>query len=214
MGGWINLGEAEQNIARYVADRRYAINRKKGVYDGKIGPQSNEATDIEGIGAEIAFCKSMNLYPDLTLDGHPPEDAVTHDGRRVDIKATKYKSGHLLAVVGKKNKPADVYALVIGTFPRYRIAGTARGEDLFKDENIKDFGYGNTYAMRQEDLEVELELRENTMYDLDDAISPPDGQLNTTKSDSDQDVKVIGYWGKNANPALVRMSDQLLNHSL
>jgi hypothetical protein len=125
------LNVAEQKLARFVAKQRYESARKQGVHDGKMGPQSNEDTDLEGIGAEIAYCKVNNVYPDLDVSDRkvfPVEDAVTRQGATVDVKSTKYQNGHLLAVMGKVDKKCDVYALVIGTFPSYRIAGVQTGK--------------------------------------------------------------------------------------
>jgi hypothetical protein len=149
---WVELNTTEQSLAKLLAKSRYEANRNSGVWNARIGPQSDETTDLEGIGAELAFCRIANVYPDLTIDSHPEEDALTHCGRRVDVKGTRYERGHLLAVLGKAGKAADIYVLVVGTFPRYRIAGMAYAEEVFKDENIKDFGYGPTYAVPQRNL--------------------------------------------------------------
>jgi hypothetical protein len=150
---WIELNEAEQKLARFLACKRHQANRDAGIENRRIGPQSDEQTDLEGIGAEIAFCKAHNVYPDMTLDSHPFEDAVTRQGKRVDIKSTRYQSGHLVAVLGKKEKnPPDIYALVIGVFPKYRIAGVIASGELLQDENIKDFGHGPTFAIGQNKL--------------------------------------------------------------
>ena len=66
-------------------------------------------TDLEGIGAELIYCKVNNLYPDLETDIYPlpEEDAITKQGLRVDVKSTKYPNGHLLAVLGKNNKKLE-----------------------------------------------------------------------------------------------------------
>jgi len=149
---WIELNEAEQRLSQFLAKSRYQANRQRGVKNKKIGPQSNEQTDLEGIGAEIAFCKAHNIYPDLQVNVFYNEDAITKDGCRVDIKATKYNNGHLIAVLGKQDKPPDAYALVIGEFPKYRIAGMITADDLLREERIKDFGYGPAFAAEQKDL--------------------------------------------------------------
>lgn len=151
----IKLNEAERRLAIYVAKKRYSNNRAKGRHDGKIGPQSNWETDLEGIAAEIAFCKHMNVYPDLEVDsdGELPDWDCAHPIMgRVDVKGTKYGHGRLLAVKSKSNHPADSYALMIGAFPSYKYVGWAKAADLFKDQNITNLGHGEGYAMTQENL--------------------------------------------------------------
>lgn len=149
---WIELSQAEQRLAKYLATMRYRNNRAAGVVDRKIGPQSNEETDLEGIGAELAFCKFSNIYPDLEVNHRPDFDALLPTGDSVDIKATKYQNGHLIAVRRKASKPPDLYALMVGQFPRYRCAGLIRASELLRDEMVKDFGYGESYAASQAQL--------------------------------------------------------------
>ena len=153
----IKLNPCEQKMAQYLARARYNNARNRGVENKKMGGQSDEATDLEGIGAEIAYCKAMNVYPDtetnLQADELPPEDAVTKQGCRVDVKCTKYRSGHLLAVLGKKNKKQpDVYVLVIGEFPVYRIVGQMSATELLQEKRIGNLGHGNGYMASQDEL--------------------------------------------------------------
>jgi len=148
----VTLNIAEQKLSTYLAAARYKSNRGKEVEDKKIGPQSTQATDLEGIGAEIGFCKLFNIYPDTQTEYIPAHDGTFHDGRTIDVKSTKYRNGHLIAVKTKKNNPADLYALMIGEMPNYKFAGFSTPEQLFRNENEKDFGYGMSYALTQEAL--------------------------------------------------------------
>lgn len=148
----VTLNECEQRMAHWLAKQRHAMNRQSGTQNQRVGPQSDEETDLEGIGAEIAFCRMMNVYPDLSLDGRPNHDAVFF-GSTVDVKATKYRNGHLLAVRGKVDKPAEIYALMVGEFPSYRFAGLMPSCSFLLPERIADFGYGQSYAASQSDLQ-------------------------------------------------------------
>jgi len=145
------LNEAEQKLARYLAKRRYEANRESGTPNKKVGPQSDEDTDLNGIGAEIAFCKMLNVYPDTDLNTRPIADALTKDGISCDVKCTKYQNGHLLAVDWKKDMSPDAYVLMVGEFPSYRCAGWIAANDLFALPQ-KDMGYGPTYAAPQSEL--------------------------------------------------------------
>lgn len=119
----VKLNTAEQKLAKYLAKTRFQENRSRGTVNSKIGKQSNWETDLEGIAAELAWCKINNVYPDMDTDHIPEIDAVTHCGYRIDIKTTKHEKGHLLAVSWKQQESIDFYCLMIGTFPEYRVAG-------------------------------------------------------------------------------------------
>ncbi len=147
----ITLNEIEIRLAKFVARKRYELAREKGRPNLKVGGQSNEATDLEGAAGEIAFCKVMNVYPNLVIGEIDEYDADIPFGT-VDVKTTKYRSGRLLAVRSKKMRQADLYALIIGTIPNYRFVGMATGEELFQEENIKDLGRGKGYALDQDQL--------------------------------------------------------------
>lgn len=139
-------------LAQHLAQKRYETARKNGVKNSKMGPQSNEETDLEGIGAEIAFCKMHNIYPDTAVGHTPLADAVLRDGSTVDVKATKYKTGHLIVAMWKK-PDIDYYALMIGSFPEYRYAGRVHPEQIMQQSRIKNFGRGLVYAMNQNELQ-------------------------------------------------------------
>jgi len=105
------------------------------------------------VGAEIAFCKLYNIYPDLTITHRSGGyDCITCSGAKVDVKATIYFSGKLLAVINKHKSDADIYVLMVGKFPTYTWVGWAKAGDLLSDENIIDLGYGPTYALSQDKL--------------------------------------------------------------
>lgn len=149
----IELNEAEQAIAKYLAKRRYRKNRTKGVENRRIGPQSDWETDLNGIGAELACCKMFNIYPDLSTNvRRGGYDCISPKGHKIDVKATKYKTGRLLAVEGKTGGDADIYVLMIGEFPSYRCAGWATSEEMLADDNLIDLGYGPTHALQQSEL--------------------------------------------------------------
>jgi hypothetical protein len=125
------LNEAEQRLAQYLAKRRHDAARMDGIPDMKMGPQSAYDTDLEGIAAEIAFCRIMNVYPDtdIVVGTRPISDAYTTSMGSVDVKATKYRNGRLLATTKKYAKHPDSYALMVGEFPKIQICwvGSRRG---------------------------------------------------------------------------------------
>ena len=144
------LTKVEQFLAKYVARTRYENARQSGIVDQKKGDQSCEETDLDGFAAELLFARIFNLYPDLS-ESSEIADGITKKGHTYDVKVTKYKKGHLLAGIHKKNKPCDFYVLFIGSFPRYQIAGFGDRDSLLSEAMVKDFGKGPVYAMSQDD---------------------------------------------------------------
>jgi len=150
--GTLTLNAAEQKLAIYLAKARNATNRNGGVTDRR---RCGADIDLDGVGAELAFCRLWNLYPDLSL--HPRSaatdegDATLPDGRRVDVKATRHPRGQLIAVTWKKER-VELYALMVGTFPVYRFVGVQTAQALLHPDTITDLGYGPTHALPQERL--------------------------------------------------------------
>ena len=149
----ITLNDSEQKLAIYVSQKRYESSRKIGIHNAKKGPQSNEQTDLEGVGAELAFCKLFNVYPDLEAGACPYADAWTLQLGAVDVKATTWRNGRLLAQPSKLNlEKVDNYALMVGKFPTYRYVGSATSEELLHPQSITDMGHGPVYALNQSEL--------------------------------------------------------------
>ena len=149
---WITLNESEQAIAKFIGKSRYQSARTAGVKDQRLD-SSGEMLDLNGFGAELAFCRLFNLYPDLAIGVRSgSSDAVTHKGTTVDVKTTRYQNGHILATLKKKVEDSDMYVMMIGDFPKYKFAGYIDAKDLLKKDNIKDLGHGKGYAVKISDL--------------------------------------------------------------
>lgn len=151
----VNLSEAETEIVKLLAEKRYQINRDQGIKDRKIGDQSNTKVDEQGMAGEIAVAKHLNLYPDLTIEVTKGGiDLTLEDGTTVDVKTTEYDDGHLLAPTYKKDREhADIFILVTGEIPEFKIRGWAKSETLFQEDNIKWMGSSSKgYALTQDEL--------------------------------------------------------------
>ena len=147
----ITLNTAEQRLAKFVAKERHRHARKNGVTNRRVGPQSDEQTDLEGIAAEIAFARFANVYPDIHVD----RDEYP---KLVDIKATTYPTGRLIVAPWKDVDAVDAYVLVIGEFPSYRIAGAMEGYRLMRSHRMKDLGHGKVFVATQDELKPLDEL--------------------------------------------------------
>lgn len=152
----VTLNVAEQKLAKYLATEITRSCREHGIPNQQVSELDFDEISVDGFAAEIAYCKGMNLYPDLDVYGseiRPAFDCRWHDGRTVDVKHTSLEHGNLICPVGlnKERKQCDLYALVIGTMPNFRIVGHAYGHVLFSSR-IAPLPNGPAYRVMQEDL--------------------------------------------------------------
>jgi len=161
IGETIILGEFEQKCCEQLAKYRHSNNRSKGVSNSKIGPQSDEDTDLEGIAAEFALAKALNLWPDMSIqtrssDKGSDEGDLIYEGMIIDVKASKYPTARL-AVAPWKKPDGDLFALMIGKFPKYTFKGVIPQTEAIKSERLGTLGHGKTYLVEQKEL---LELQD------------------------------------------------------
>lgn len=106
-----------------------------------------------GFGAELAFCKLCGILFDSSTvekESHFNKvDATLNDGTCIDVKTTVYKSGKLIVRTGKEEKIVDVYVLMTGSFPSFTFRGWATYEEIIKQENMENLGWGNAYSLSQ-----------------------------------------------------------------
>lgn len=148
----IKLTASEQNIVRHIAEQRQKSNRQGGVTNKKVGGQSDDITDLNGFGGELAFCKAMNLYPDLDIvpgGGEELADATLIDGRRVDVKTSPHPKANLVA--RKIQGDIELFILVRGNLPDYELIGYATREELIAAPK-RDLGWGDTHFLSASDL--------------------------------------------------------------
>lgn len=165
IGTKYTLNDMEQLIVQSVSEKRFQNNRNKNVKNSRIGDQSDESTDREGFGAEMAFCKLFNVYPDFSIEPRSSNDdkgdAILPIETRgsVDVKSTKYRTGRLITPTWKKKGNVDYYALMIGEFPSYEFRGFMGAEKLMQEDRVRDMGYGkNSYVAEQDELQ-EIEMQ-------------------------------------------------------
>lgn len=148
----ITLTDTEARICAWLGEMRHKAARLAGVVDRKQGPQNAIATDVEGIGGELAFCKACGAWPDLTVGARSGGHDAVVCGILFDVKTTNRPSGRMLATLGKSVNEVDAYALVCGTMPTYRIAGWCWSQELIVDANVIDLGHGPGYGLTQDKL--------------------------------------------------------------
>lgn len=154
----VEMNEEDRAMALEYALERNKPKRQAGVMD-RIVDASKGSLDVDYMGllAEMAVAKTlkvplMQLRDDLS--GDPGYDLVWHD-RKVQVKYTFHRTGHLLLVPpGRLNHPllADLYVLVVGSEKEMDIVGYARALECKDLASVIDFGFGETLAIKQQDL--------------------------------------------------------------
>ncbi len=152
----IKLSTAEQKLAIHLGEARYKGARKRGVEDKQKGNQDKITMDAKGVGAEIAFCKMMNIYPDMEIGVTDYADAWTRGKMgAVDVKTTRHPKGRLLVSRHKINAVMpDSYALMICEWPNYRFVGWATADELTDEKNLF-FDDKKSFALEQSQLRIE-----------------------------------------------------------
>ena len=138
-------------MARYLAQERPRRNRAAGVKDQLSGGDA-EAVELDGVGAELAFCRLMNVYPDLSTEPRRGGGDCVVNGVPVDVKTTRYNNGQLIVKEKIPKNHATVYALMVGRFPEYDYRGCALARDVLRPDRLTKLGDGKVYAVDQEDL--------------------------------------------------------------
>ena len=164
----MTLNDSEFALAQRIATDRYENNRDESVPNQKIGPQSDYATDLNGMVAEIAVAKELNVFPDLKIETKAGGTDMRYKHLTLDIKGTEYEDGKLLAPTWKQHKPhADVFVLVTIEWPdeeykekpELKIRGWEEAEEFFQTKHVINLGYGPTFGIEQENLRPLIELK-------------------------------------------------------
>ena len=154
----ITLTEEDQELVKEVAKGRSENAQAKGFYNN-WGSKTAFEIDLEGFGAELAFCRMFDCEPDTEIGSKLNAwDCITKKGNKVDVKWTSKEDGELLVKQSKKRKgEVDIWVLMTGKFPTYNFVGYATDEEVF-NAPITNYGYGDNYTIRQEDLHTLTKL--------------------------------------------------------
>tara|TARA_B100000579_G_scaffold438017_1_gene470929 strand:- start:13442 stop:13960 length:519 start_codon:yes stop_codon:yes gene_type:complete len=167
----IQLNELEIKISHLIAVKRYEMARGSNVPNGQVSDSMGALEpDIEGVLAEMAFCKAHGIYPRQVLDifvrskknGMDYGDATVKfmgETRVVDVKTTCYKNGRLICSVVNPN--VDYYALMVGQKGEYRMAGLMEAHELCRESRYGDHGLFKKpcYMAEQHELKSWKDLR-------------------------------------------------------
>jgi|PlaIllAssembly_1097288.scaffolds.fasta_scaffold276239_3 hypothetical protein len=165
----IELSESEIAVAELIGTMRYEASKKNGAKDQQVGGQDPVQINIDGVMAELAAARALNLCPDLIVNarGGAPYDLITHekrdaDGRlyqravKIDVKATRWPNGQLVVHPHKNPGDCDYYLLAIVTGDTVNLIKFASAETVFQPENFRALTHHpdskKTYALYQHEM--------------------------------------------------------------
>ena len=145
----VTLSDREMIMCRVLGNLRTLTSRSDNTQYTDV--VYNLTIDEDGVIGELAFCKHWNIFfnPEATYRHHT-FDALLKE-KRVDVKATRLKTGRLQAS-SKKNPDVDVFVLGIIDGNEVTFVGYATAESLYKQENFMTLGRSEGYALEQKDL--------------------------------------------------------------
>ena len=145
----IKLTEEEVRIGRYIANQKRELSKENEYRELKRDDRSHLDIMIQGLTAELAVAKALNIYPDLD-SRYSPFD-LTYKGMKINVKSTVADNNSLLIPNYQESK-SDFYILVTGAIPELNIRGVASSEMIYRPENLVDLGKGVSYRLKQNQL--------------------------------------------------------------
>jgi hypothetical protein len=152
------LTEDEVKFANLIGSKRNSTNRKLDVNDTRYKRTDPLEIDQLGARAELVIHKFCNQYPEDMFMFKPLSKANKTDlgdifieGLGVDVKATKYKTGKLLANIGPIPDIAIFGLIIENNINEYDLKGFMTAHDLYDEKRIEVVGR-LVYAAHQKDL--------------------------------------------------------------
>jgi len=161
IGKVVTLTNLEQEIARLLAGQRFRSAREMGAVATLYGNGNPLKRELGAAGAELAFCRIADVYPDL--DGEHPGvyDAWTRGGEWIDVKHSEQKDARLLVKATPDRLTihrCDWYVLMVGVFPTFTYAGRMHADELLVEARLDRTLTFPAYAARQDELKRTLKL--------------------------------------------------------
>lgn len=143
-------------LVDYMARVRSEYSRKANLIDMKVSSESGLAIDTLGAGGELAYCRLMNVYPDLDPHTLNIADCTLHDGSAagtlVDVKTTSNPEGKLYVAPWKRGK-VDLFVLMVANPPTFTYRGSLPSIDMIAPYRLKPCRNGEAYVAEQWELE-------------------------------------------------------------
>ena len=146
----VHMSQTEAIIAQMLGMMRGMTHKSNGLVDKQMGMQDPLEIDRDGMLAEMAAAKHLNLWPDLSIRPNKSlSDLIGRKGDRIDVKSTRYKAGRLLIHRDKVVDDVDIYILAIVDVNNVDLVGYISSKDAIQEKNLADIGHGLTYVIPQ-----------------------------------------------------------------
>lgn len=128
----VTLQWFEVSAATHIANLRRTEQIRNDRFRPTFSPRDDEwTTEQDGACAEMAVAKFLGTYWSGSVNSFKLPDL-----RNVQVRHTSRSSGRL--IVRQNDSDLDVYVLVTGTAPTFRVHGGIRGRDAKRDEWLSD----------------------------------------------------------------------------
>lgn len=118
IGTMIVLTNAEKRTSEYIGRARWEnVDWRKEIIDDKV--DDPPVWLAHTFGAELAYCRMRNVYPELDVRGPSHIDAILGNGDTVDVKKIDKPFHSLIrsAQFLNKSKLPDIYSLMFEAEP-------------------------------------------------------------------------------------------------
>lgn len=138
--GTVVLTWAEYASAAHVGLLRHAVAESHGFTPRTTRPGWTAALEanIFGAAGELALAKYAGAYWPMTVDGYRTTPDISVLGHPVEVRTAREPDGRL--IVRDDDDPRQVFVLVIGDPPRFRVVGSITGKSARRPEWRRDPG--------------------------------------------------------------------------
>ena len=140
----------------YQAGCHAILRRIKGINKNLARPYGESkgdlwGQDIESTAAEMLVAKTLGKYWNIYItEPNAPGANTDGDVGDVEVRHTKYTSGKLL--LHDRDRDEAVFVLVVGKYPRYRIAGWLTAGEGKRPELVEEYDGRSAYFVPQTEL--------------------------------------------------------------
>ena len=151
----VELKPSEYAMAVQLAANREFVNKGFGVTDKQMGRDDGFKISVDGIVAEFAVCKFLNVWTDLSFDPRGGGHDFMLKGKKIDVKSTKYGRTTVFLPQRKKYNDIDRYVWCYVNFRTVEILGSFLPKEIFIEANLKQ-------SPRSDEMHYEIDLTKIT----------------------------------------------------
>lgn len=149
----VSLSQTEIMLCKQIGTLRHQITSQHAKDQKQDQRQNSIDISINGVFAEYAVSKALNLHFDMNCDYRTfGADLISQKGATIDVKCTTTEGGNLNAVAWSSNKSADIFVLAELHYSHVKIIGWISKDNFLIPAHKKDVGNGTFYSVPQSKL--------------------------------------------------------------